>query len=64
MDLPNTMAFVAGASRGPGTLGEASPGRARAVLARLPAPLGMACRRIWQPRFAGRARWELLDPAS
>jgi hypothetical protein len=55
MDLPDTTAFVPGANRGLRKLDEASPGQAQAVLAQLPAPLRMAYRRIWQPRYAGRA---------
>jgi hypothetical protein len=64
MDLPDTTAFVSGASRGLGKLDEASPEQARAVLAQLPAPVRMACRRTWQPHYAGRARWEPLVLAS
>jgi len=42
----------------PWLLDEASPDQARAVLSQLPAPLRVVYRRIWQPRYTGRARWE------
>jgi hypothetical protein len=42
----------------PWLLDEASPGQARAVLAQLPAPLRVACRRIWQPRYARHDHWQ------
>jgi len=42
----------------PWLLDEASPDQARAVLSQLPAPLRVACRRIWQPRYARHDHWE------
>ena len=42
----------------PWLLDEASPDQARAVLSQLPAPLRVVYRRIWQPRYTGRAHWE------
>jgi len=42
----------------PWLLDEASPEQAQAVLAQLPAPLRVANRRIWRPRYARHAHWE------
>ena len=39
-------------------LEKASPEQAQAVLAGLPAPLRVAHRTIWQPRYARQAHWE------
>ncbi len=42
----------------PWLLDEASPKQAQAVLAQLPAPLRVAYRKIWCPRYARHAHWE------
>jgi Hemerythrin HHE cation binding domain len=47
----------------PWLLDGASPEQSRALLAGLPPPLRMVCRRIWQPRYARQDRWEPSTPA-
>jgi Hemerythrin HHE cation binding domain len=45
----------------PWLLDEASPDQARAALSQLPAPLRVAYRKIWQPRYTRRAHWDPPD---
>jgi Hemerythrin HHE cation binding domain len=47
----------------PWLLDGAAPERARALLAGLPPPLRVICRRIWQPRYARHDHWEPSTPA-
>ena len=63
MDLPNTTAFVSGASRGLGQLDEASPEQAQAVLTPLSAPPARPTAGSGSPAYARRAL-EPLGPAS
>jgi iron-sulfur cluster repair protein YtfE (RIC family) len=42
----------------PWLLEEAAPEQIKAVLARLPAPLRVVYRRIWQPRYARHDHWD------
>ncbi len=52
-----------GAQVFPWLLDEASPQQVKALLAGLPPPLRVICRRIWQPRYAHHDRWEPSAPA-
>jgi iron-sulfur cluster repair protein YtfE (RIC family) len=46
----------------PWLLDEASPEQVKALLAGLPPPLRVICRRIWQPRYARHDYWEPSTP--
>jgi iron-sulfur cluster repair protein YtfE (RIC family) len=47
----------------PWLLDGATPEQARALLAGLPPPLRVVCRRLWQPRYARQDHWEPSTPA-
>jgi hypothetical protein len=57
-DQRRRVGFRGAAQVFPWLLDGASPQQVRALLAGLPVPLRVVCRRIWQPRYARHDHWE------